>query len=586
MRIFGFELKRDDGVGSGNEPTSFAEPDNDDGAIQVGNALGGSYGMSLDMEGAAKSESELVTKYRGMAMQPEIAQAVDEIVNEAINVDNYDKVVDIVLDDIDVPDKVKERIIEEFDKILGLLDFSHSAYDIFSKFYVDGRINYHIIIDEKDLKKGVTELRYVDPRKIKLVREMEKGKVVDNTGIPAKRIKNEYYVYSENGFGTSNGAHSSSTNQQGYRISKDSIARVTSGIMNENNSLVLSPLHGAIKPLNQLRMLEDATVIYTLTRAPERRIFYIDVGNLPKSKAEQYLRDMMTRHKNKLQYNSGTGEITDARKMMTMTEDFWFPRRGGERSTEVDTLASGGAQALSSDENLQYFQRKLYKSLKVPISRLEPESMHSFGRVSEITRDELKFSKFIRRLRTRFSWLFSHILEKQLVLKGIMDPEEFDSIRNNIRYDFIKDNYFEELKEAEIIRERLTTLREIEEHVGVYYSKKWVVRNVLQLSEDDYNEMQEEIKEETKEETDDGDDDGNDDNNDFTGYSSRGGIKPENSNDNNEPAPKAPAPKAPPVKVPAVKKADDDTNESSTEDDFTKSQIKLFESMAKFIDSE
>jgi hypothetical protein len=270
--------------------------------------------------------------------------------------------------------------------------------------------------------------------------------------------------------------------------------------MNENNSLVLSYLHSSIKPLNQLRMLEDATIIYTLTRAPERRIFYIDVGNLPKSKAEQYLRDMMIRHKNKLQYNSSTGEITDARKMMTMTEDFWFPRRGGERSTEVDVLPGGSAQALSSDENLQYFQRKLFNALKVPLSRLQPETMATFGRVSEITRDELKFSKFVRRLRSRFSNIFTQLLEKQLVLKGIMLPEEFAEIKNQIRYDFIVDNYFEELKEAEIIRERMETLRQTEDTVGVYYSREWVRKNVLRMNEEDIKEMKKQIEKEKSEE--------------------------------------------------------------------------------------
>jgi hypothetical protein len=298
-------------------------------------------------------------------------------------------------------------------------------------------------------------------------------------------------MYSENGFGSDKSGAQGGT--QGYKIAKDSIARVTSGQMNENNSLVLSHLHPSIKPLNQLRMLEDATVIYTLTRAPERRVFYIDVGNLPKSKAEQYIRDMMVRHKNKLQYNSSTGEISDSRKMMTMTEDFWFPRRGGERSTEVDTIAGGSAGGLTDDTNMQYFQRKLYKSLKVPLSRLEPETMYSFGRVSEITRDELKFGKFIQRLRNRFSSLFTQILEKQLILKGIMTPEEFAEIKNQIRYDFIQDNYFTELKDAEITRERLTTLREVDEHIGTYYSKEWVRKNVLRMSDEEIKDMEKQI---------------------------------------------------------------------------------------------
>jgi len=500
VKIFGFDIKRE-GEGEDNQPVSFAEPSNDDGAITVGNAMGGFYSTLLDMEGTAKTESELVTKYRNIAQQPEISQAIDEIVNEAIAVDTDEKVVEIILDDTDLPDKVKTKLIEEFEEVLSLLDFSNTAYEIFSKFYIDGRLNYHIIIDNDNIKEGIQELRYVDARKLKLIREIDKRSKDLHSGIPVKKIKNEYFMFSENGFGSDSKSTSGTTETvAGYKISKDSIARVTSGLMNENNSLVLSYLHPSIKPLNQLRMLEDATIIYTLTRAPERRIFYIDVGNLPKSKAEQYLRDMMIRHKNKLQYNSSTGEISDSRKMMTMTEDFWFPRRGGERSTEVDTLPGGNAQALSSDENLQYFQRKLFKSLKVPLSRLEPETMYSFGRVSEITRDELKFSKFIKRLRGRFSSLFTSILERQLVLKGIMLPEEFAEIKNNIRYDFVQDNYFEELKEAEIMKERLSTLREVEDHVGNYYSKEWVRKNVLRMSDEDIKEMKKQIEKEKAEE--------------------------------------------------------------------------------------
>jgi len=496
LKIFGYEIKREEDE---TPVVSFAEPSNEDGAITVGNAQGGFYGTLLDMEGTAKTESELVTKYRGMALQPEIVSAVDEVINEAISIGTDDKVVELVLDDTNLPDKVKKRLNEEFDSVLSLLDFSNTAYDIFQKFYVDGRLNYHVIIDNENIKDGIRELRYVDPRKLKLIREVDKRQKDPHSGIPVKKLKSEYYMYSENGFTGDNAGGNQSTGTQGYRISKDSVARVTSGLMNENNSLVLSYLHPAIKPLNQLRMLEDATVIYTLTRAPERRIFYIDVGNLPKSKAEQYIRDMMVRHKNKLQYNSATGDITDSRKMMTMTEDFWFPRRGGERSTEVDTLVGGSSQALSSDENMQYFQRKLFKALKVPLTRLEPETMATFGRTSEITRDELKFSKFIRRVRSRFSSIFTTILEKQVVLKGIMTPEEFKEIRNSIRYDFMQDNYFNELKEAEILRERMATLRDVEDHVGVYYSREWVIRNILQLSEDDSEEMKTQMEAEKEE---------------------------------------------------------------------------------------
>ena len=547
MKLFGFEIKRAADEPE-NQPVSFAEPINDDGAITVG-SQGGFVSTTLDMEGSAKTESELITRYRNMSMQPEITQAVDEVVNEAINVDTFDKVVEIILEDTDLPDRVIEKVQEEFNNILSLLDFTNNGYDMFQKFYVDGRLNYHVIIDEENLKKGIVELRYVDPRKLKLIREMEKSKVSQSSGdIGTKKVKYEYYIYSENGFG------SGSSNAGGgvggaLKISKDSIARVTSGIVNETNSLVLGHLHPAMKPLNQLRMLEDATIIYTLTRAPERRIFYIDVGNLPKSKAEQYLRDMMTRHKNKLQYNSSTGEITDGRKMMTMTEDFWFPRRGGERTTEVDTLAGGTSQALSTDENLQYFQRKLFKSLRVPLSRLEPESMYAFGRVSEITRDELKFGKFVRRLRARFSWIFNIILEKQLVLKGIMTPDDFAKIRNDIRYDFIKDNYFEELKNAEIIRERMSTLRDVEEYKGEYFSKSWIQKNVLMMSDEDIEEIQDEMEIEKENEPDDPDDLDMD-------------MDLDNDSDNNTE-----------IKL-------------MSEVDIQESQLKLLESMTKFIDSE
>jgi len=496
MRIFGFEIKREIGGAEEEQAVSFVEPTNDEGAITIGNSLGGSYGIAINMEGDAKTEGELVTKYRSLMMQPEIAQAVDEVINEAINIDSRENVVEIVLDDTDLPDKVKDRISDEFEDVLRLLDFSNFGYDIFQKFYVDGRLNYHIVIDNENLKDGIKEIRYIDPRKLRLIKEMDEKQKDSHSGIPLKKIKKEYYLYSDSGFGSKSlkGNVSSGRTVQGYKIAKDSIARVTSGLMNENNSLVLSYLHPSIKPLNQLRMLEDATVIYTITRAPERRIFYIDVGQLPKAKAEQYLHDMMTRHKNKLQYDSDSGDITDGRKFMTMTEDFWFPRRGGERSTEVDILAGGNSAALTNDENLQYFQRKLYKSLKVPVSRLEPENMYSFGRVSEMTRDELKFSKFIRRQRNRFSSLFDVLLEKQLILKGILDPEEFGEIKNKIRYNFMKDNYFEELKQTEILREKITMLRDIEEQVGKYYSREWVVKNVLFMGEDDLREMEKQMK--------------------------------------------------------------------------------------------
>lgn len=495
VKLFGFEIKRTDDDVEKQLP-SFADPINDDGALNLGTAIGGSYGMLWDIEGTAKTEAELVTRYRQMTLNPEIQQAVDEIVNEAIVVDSHEKVVEIVLDDTKLPDKVKDKISEEFENVLQLLDFSNQAYDIFAKFYVDGRLNYHAIIDEKDLKRGIVELRYLDPRKIRLIREMD-NKPLPNQGVGTtlKRVRKEYYMYSETGFGTS-AMTNFTTTLSGLRIAKDSIVRVTSGILNESNSVVLSHMHRAIKALNQLRMLEDATVIYTITRAPDRRIFYVDVGNLPKAKAEQYLHDMMARHKNRVTYDPATGEVRDDRKMMTMTEDYWFPRREGNRSTEVETLAGG--TGLGEDKNLPYFQNKLYKALNVPVARLQPETMYSFGRTSEITREELKFSKFIQRLRTRFSILFDKCLEKQLILKGIMSPDDWKDIKNKVRYDFMKDNLFEELKESEILREKIATLRDVEEHVGKYFSREWVIKNVLFMSDDDYREMQKQMDKERK----------------------------------------------------------------------------------------
>lgn len=551
MRLFGFEIKQAANEDE-EELTSFAAPSNDDGAINVGSALGGSYGMLLDLEGSAKTESELVTKYRTMALNPEIQQAVDEIVNEAIAIDSDEKVVEVILDDVDMPDKIKKLIETEFDGVLSLLDFSNMGYEIFSKFYVDGRINYHAIIDEKNIKKGIQELRYIDPRKIRLIREIESKPIKEQGSGTSKTIKKEYYMYSENGFGTQASTSNFSSNESvsGVRIAKDSIVRVTSGIMNENNSLVLSHLHKATKPLNQLRMLEDATVIYTLTRAPERRVFYIDVGNLPKAKAEQYLQDMMARHKNKVAYDPTTGEIRDDRKMMTMTEDYWFPRREGSRSTEIDTLPAG--QGLGDNDNLEYFLNRLYKSLNVPIGRLQPENMYSFGRTSEITREELKFSKFVMRLRSKFSIVFDRLLERQLILKGIITPSEWKGIQDKIRYDFVQDNYFQELKKAEILRERLGTLRDTEEYVGKYFSLEWVNKTILQMSDKELKEMRDQIDKEKKlglyrEDEEFGGDGGGDD----------GGGNPFEKEKEETPEPKPIA--KPPVNIP--KKADDEEQE-------------------------
>lgn len=511
-QLFGFEIKRKKDGNEQNVP-SFVTPNNDEGAVDV-TATGGSISSFVDMEGSAKSEAELVQRYREMMNQPEVQQAVDDIVNEAVNITYNEKAVECVTDDIKYPDSIKKKIREEFDNILTLLDFNNQGYDIFTKWYVDGRLHYHVMIDEVTPSKGIQELRYIDPRKLRKIREFKQKKIDSNnqesSNAFVKEIKAEYYVYNEKGFNnqvqTSMGGIGGGV--KGLKIAKDSIVSTNSGILNEKNTLILSHLHKAYKPLNQLRMMEDAAVIYRISRAPERRIFYIDVGNLPKMKAEQYLRDMMTKHKNRLVYDASTGEIRDDRRHMSMTDDFWLPRREGGRGTEITTLPGG--QNLGELEDILYFQKKLFKALNVPISRLESETGFSLGRASEITRDEVKFAKFITRLRARFSIIFDKILEKQLILKGIITPEDWPEIQQNLRYDYMLDNHFEELKNSEILQNRLQLLRDIDDYTGKYYSKKWVRKNVLQMTEDEIEEIDDEMDEEQESEPTEYDNEPND----------------------------------------------------------------------------
>ena len=498
--LFGFEIKRKGEKKTDNIP-SFIQPGADEGSIDIA-ATGTAASSFLDLSGSAKSEAELVQKYRSMLQQPEVAQAIDDIVNEAVTISPDQKVVECVTDEVDQPDNIKKKIREEFDTVLKLLDFSSTGYDTFQKWYVDGRINYHVMIDVKQPRKGIQELRYIDPRKIRKIREFEDKKSGGNGAdgkFLTKEIKNEYYIYSEKGFlATTNNIQAQAGNNdiQGLKIAKDSIVNANSGLLNENNTLVLSHLQKAYKPLNQLRMMEDAVVIYRISRAPERRIFYIDVGNLPKMKAEQYLRDMMTKHKNRLVYDANTGDVKDDRRHMSMTDDFWLPRREGGKGTEITTLPGG--QNLGELDDVLYFQKRLFKALNVPISRMESDSGFSLGRATEISRDEIKFSKFISRLRSRFSTLFDRILEKQLVLKGIIRPEEWAEIQASIRYDFMQDNYFEELKESEVLRERLNLLRDIDDYVGKYYSAEWVRKNVLMMNEDEIETMRDEIEQDNE----------------------------------------------------------------------------------------
>jgi len=493
--LFGFSINRSKDE---QDLKSFVETTSDDGAVVVETGAGGHFtNQYVDMEGSAKSEAELITKYRQMERQPEVSKAIDDIVNDAIVIGDTENPVDINLDTTELSDKVKDIIRDEFSNVLSLLDFSNKGYDLFLRWYVDGRIRYHVVIDEKNPNFGIAELRYVDPRKLRKIKEIENAKDSGDTEATLKKVKNEFWVYSEKGFQSTAANTTGGSNTKGIRISNDSIAEATSGILNETNSLILSHLHKSMRSYNQLKMLEDAAVIYRMSRAPERRVFYIDVGNLPKMKAEQYLRDMMVKHKNRLVYDSTTGEVKDDRKHVTMMEDFWLPRREGGRGTEITTLPGG--QNLGEMDDILYFQKNLFKALNVPESRLDGENGFSLGRSSEITRDEVKFSKFINRLRMRFSTLFDVILERQLILKNIITPEEWEDIKNLIKYDFKKDNHFEELKSSEIMRERVQSLQDVESYVGTYFSMEWVRKNILKMSEEDIEQMKEQIESEEEE---------------------------------------------------------------------------------------
>ena len=490
MQLFGFNITRADQEQKEDLKT-FVPPQTDDGAIEI--APGGSYGTFVDLDGTAKSEAELVSRYREMSMQPECDSAVEDVINESIVMDE-ETPIEIVLDNLKQPNTIKNKIREEFEAVLEMLDFSNKGYDIFRRWYVDGRLYHHIIINDKDPREGIKELRYIDPRKIRKVREKVKSKDPRTGATIYNKEQKEYYLYNPKGI--------TSSATQGIKIATDSISHIHSGLMDSRNNMILGHLHKAVKPLNQLRMLEDATVIYRLARAPERRIFYIDVGNLPKMKAEQYLRDMMVKHKNKLVYDANTGEVRDDRKFMTMLEDFWLPRRDGGRGTEITTLPGG--QNLGEMEDVDYFRRKLYKSLNVPITRMEADNQFNLGRASEITRDEIKFNKFVQRLRNRFTHLFDGLLEIQLVLKGVLSRADWEEMRNTIYYNFKEDNFFSELKETEILTERLRLAGEIDPLVGKYYSMKWVRENILRMSEEDIKAVDKEIDAERSEMDDEG----------------------------------------------------------------------------------
>ena len=493
VKLFGFTLGKKDIVQvQPSEQPSFALPTEamDDGAVTI--TQNAYYGTYVDLEGSVRNEIELITRYREMANHPELEMAIDDIVNEAITHDESGRTVDIVLDNLQQPETIKKKISDEFETILKMLNFGNLADDLFKRWYIDGRIYYHVVVDEKKPKEGIQELRYIDPRKIRKVREIKKDRDPKTNTLIIKSIA-EYYVYNDKGQTTQ--TYTSNVNA-GVRIAPEAIINVNSGLMDAKNTFVISYLHKAIKPLNQLRMIEDAVVIYRISRAPERRIFYIDVGNLPKGKAEQYLRDIMAKYRNKMVYDASTGELRDDRKHMSMLEDFWLPRREGGKGTEITTLPAG--QNLGELEDVKYFRSKLLQALNVPISRLEPQQggMIGIGRTSEVTRDEVKFTKFIVRLRNKFSQIFDNALKIQLVLKGICTLEEWEEFKEDIYYNYKKDNNFTEMRDAEILRERLGVLQTVDPYIGRYYSMEWVQKNVLQMDKETIAEMKKQIAKE------------------------------------------------------------------------------------------
>ena len=492
--LFGFRITK---ANQGGGSDGFTAPSTDDGTLDVVSG-GGHYASILDMDGNDRNEIELIRRYRDIAQQPECDSAIEDIANESIVSDERGQSVSISLDRLDLSPKIKSKIREEFDEVLRLLDFDSKGHDIFRRWYVDGRIYYHKIIDTKSPRKGIKEVRYIDPRKIKKVRETRKEQD-QKFGMEMVKGIEDFYLYNDKGWEQNTGTSS------GIRITSDSITYCPSGVVDMQKGTVLSYLHKAIKPVNQLRMIEDSLVIYRISRAPERRIFYIDVGNLPKVKAESYLKDVMNRYRNKMVYDARTGEIRDDRNHMSMLEDFWLPRREGGRGTEITTLPGGSN--LGEIDDIKYFQNKLYRSLNVPISRLEAENSFSIGRSDNITRDELKFTKFVQKIRKKFSTLFLDMLRTQLILKGVIAEDEWPMIKEHLQFNFMQDGHFTELKNAEILQNRIDMLGQAESYVGTYFSKEYVKKHILMLSDEEVEEMEKQIKDESGDEMT-GDDDG------------------------------------------------------------------------------
>ena len=479
IKLFGFEIKKAKKKEEDKAP-SIVPPRDDEGGSYA-TASGSHYGQYLNLgDDDSKDNYQLIMKYRGNAMHPEVDMAIEDIVNESITGSELKQTLDLNLEDVKAPDRIKKVIKEEFDSIYGMLNFKELGHDIFRRWYIDGRMYHHLVINETNPKEGIVEIRPIDAAKMRKVKKIKKKKD-PATGADIIEKTEEFFVFQEK--------PGSSTN--GVKMTADSVSYVTSGLLSEDRRKIISYLHKALKPINQLRMMEDSLVIYRLARAPERRIFYIDVGNLPRGKSEQYMKDIMAKYRNKLVYDAKTGEIRDDRKHMSMLEDFWLPRREGGRGTEISTLPGG--ENLGQIDDVLFFQKKVYKSLNVPVNRLEQESQFSLGRSTEVNRDELKFQKFIDRLRMRFSHLFYGILKKQLILKGICTEEDWEDWKNDITVDFVKDNHFTELRDAEVMRERIQTLDMLQNYVGEYFSKEWIQKNILMLSEEDVEKMKKEI---------------------------------------------------------------------------------------------
>jgi len=485
MQIFGFEIKRKD---LEQLPSVVPPSPNETGAtvVNTGVNAGGYYGMVMDLEGTIKNENDLIRRYREVAQYSDCDGAIEDIVNEAIVANEDKRPVDIVLDELEVSEPIKKKIREEFDNVLRILKFDERAHETFRAWYIDGRLYYQILIDESNIKQGIQELRYIDPRKIRRIKNIKKERTPQ--GVEVVKEVEEYYLYNDKGI-TEQTTH-------GVKLALDSVVYVPSGYVDPNTGMAMSYLHKAIKPVNQLKMIEDSLVIYRISRAPERRIFYVDVGNLPKLKAEQYVSDIMNKFRNKIVYDATTGETRDDRRHLSMMEDFWMPRREGGKGTEITTLPGG--QNLGEIQDIEYFQGKLYHALNVPVSRLQQQQGFSIGRSTEISRDEVKFNKFIVRLRKKFNSLFNGALRVQLIAKGIIRPDEWDDIKTGIKYDYLEDNHYSELKDSEIMQQRLSMLQLLDPYVGKYYSQDWVRRNVLRLDDEQIDEIEKQIDGEQK----------------------------------------------------------------------------------------